>query len=224
MKDKRIDLTLFGEGEGGAEGCAAEQTVSKEADGAGEMLSDNSADNKGKCDSLPSSYEPEGSDAVKTIAFLLGLHGADADAVISELKSRRARTLLFEKLRSRNAKKTYARLVSEAQALSEKNEGFDLVRELSDRRFPALLRSGLSVEEAWRALHADELIEAAKKDAERAAVAAALEKIRCSQSRPDENGGAGRAPAKSQSGVESLSGRGIRDILRRVENGAKIKF
>ena len=144
--------------------------------------------------------------------------------MIKELKSRRAKKLLTEKLKSRNTERVYSQILSEAQAFSEKQKGFDLKKEISDRRFAAMLHSGLSVEEAWRAVHTEELISKAKEEAERRAVSLAMEKIQLSMERPYENGGAGVSPAQSQQGVENLSGRGIREILRRVENGAKIKF
>ena len=34
----------------------------------------------------------------------------------------------------------------------------------------------------------------------------------------------GQAPSQTKLSVDSLTGKGIRDILRRVENGAKVKF
>ncbi len=226
MKDIRFDLTLFGEGEGsGVIGGIAEQSC--EAAQPAELNSDSLAfvdQRENDSRELPFPEEGEKIDSIKRIAFLLGLNCADEDSVINELKSRRAKNLLLEKLKSRDAGRVYSQLLSEAQAFSEKQNGFDLKREIGDRRFVAMIRAGLPVEEAWRAVHAEELISAAKETAQREAVAAAMEKIQKSMARPYENGGAGAAPAASQTGVESLSGKGIRDILRRVENGAKIKF
>ena len=69
-----------------------------------------------------------------------------------------------------------------------------------------------------------ELMEKAKAEAKSKALAEALYEISLSASRPEENGSRGRAPAQSQTSVESLTGKGIRDILKRVANGAKIKF
>lgn len=227
MKDSRFDLTLFGEGEGTGEGdgCAAEQQLSAPRNG------DYAADAIAKADgtektenTLADTEDGEPISAIRRIAFLLGLRGKDEESVIEELKDRRAKNLLFEKLKSRRAQKAYAQIMSEAEALSEKQKGFDLRKEISDRRFATLLYAGFSVEEAWRAVHVEELIGKAREEAERGAVAAAMESIRLSMERPYENGGVGASPASSQQSVESLSGRGIRDILRRVENGAKIKF
>ena len=226
MKDIRFDLALFGEGEGsGFGGGTAEQ--SGEAEHTAESNSDPLAladqeENDGR--KLPFPEEGEKIDPIRRIAFLLGLNCADGDSVINELKSRRAKNLLLEKLKSRDAERVYSQILSEAQAFSEKQKGFDLKKEMADRRFSVMLRAGLSVEEAWRAVHTEELISEAREEAERRAVSLAMEKIRLSMARPYENGGAGASPAQSHKGVENLSGRGIREILRRVENGAKIKF
>ena len=227
MKDKRFDLTLFGEGEGTGEGAvgAAEQNspMSVPTETAPENT-EGSENNSGAERALPLADVGEKIDAVKRIAFLLGLEGKDEASIIEELNARRAKNLLLERLKSRNAKREYAKILSDAEALSEKIKGFDLKREIADRRFTAMLRAGLTCEEAYRAVHAEELISEAKREAEQNAVAAAIEKIQLSMARPYENGGAGTSPAQSQQGVENLSGKGIREILRRVENGAKIKF
>ncbi len=228
MKDEKFDLALFGEGEGANEGsgCAAEQQLSDSCNG-GDTPNDEAceADDSVKDGrGLPLSDVGEEIDAIKRIAFLLGLEGKDEESVVAELKARRARNLLTEKLKGRNAKRAYAQILSEAEALSEKIKGFDIKREIADRRFTAMIHAGLSVEDAWRALHVDDLINEAKEAAEKNAVSAAIEKIQLSMSRPDENGGLGKSPAHSTTSVDSLSGRGIREILRRVENGAKIKF
>ncbi len=140
------------------------------------------------------------------------------------LRSRLCRALLSERLRARRAEREYGTLMAEASALSSENRDFDIRRELSDRRFSAMIRSGLSVSEAYRAIHAAELIEKAREEAKSSSLAAALEEIRLQSLRPDENGAAKTSGDDSPSGVEHLSGKGIRDILRRVEKGAKIKF
>ena len=159
-----------------------------------------------------------------TLARMLGIDAADTDELLDAVRTRIARAELSEMLRQRNALRTYRSMLSESNELSEKIEGFDLSRELSDKRFVSMLKAGLSISDAWRAVHIDSLIEEAREAARAEAFEAAYEKLSVAKSRPFENGAGGRAPAKSQQSVESLTGKGIRDILRRVENGAKIKF
>lgn len=217
MKNKVIDLNLFGEG---AE-CAAEQSAVEGGTDAAVCMTESS---EGTAQGASEKSEREMSDVVGRIAELLSIDGGDEESLVKAVNARRARAALSEMLRRRRAERTYSALIGEACELSSKVKGFDLRAELSDKRFAAMLHAGLSVEEAWRAIHFEELLSASRRNAEKAAMANALEKIRSTTARPEENGTAGGAPQDSRTSVESLTGRGIRDILRRVENGAKIKF
>ena len=53
-------------------------------------------------------------------------------------------------------------------------------------------------------------------------MARALERCREASDRPEENGKGSPVSGDSRDRVASLSGRGIRDILKRVENGASL--
>lgn len=216
MKNIRSELQLFATG---ADGCAAEQS---KATAVGENDSEPSEDPASAVQITESAKGD--TDAINRICTLLGMKEADAKGLLEGLIRKSARASLEEKLKARRAKKSYSSLLSEAEKLSSSIKGFDIGRELSDRRFGAMIKAGLTVEEAYRALHTEELIETAAKNARLEAFSRAREFLESSSARPAENGADGKAPVKSQRSVESLSGRGIRDILRRVENGAKIKF
>lgn len=221
MTERRIELTLFGEGESSGV-CAAEQTANDDND-------ENRAEgicteNKAECKNDNQPGQRSADFAVIAIAQLLGIDAEDNQALIAALKSRMARAELSERLKRRNAQRMYESMLSESDRLSKEIEGFDLAGELKDKRFLSFLKAGIGVEEAWRAVHMDALIEEARKDAKAQAVSEIYEKLMSTYKRPSENGSSGKAPAKSQQSVESLTGKGIRDILRRVENGAKIKF
>lgn len=164
--------------------------------------------------------------AVSRLCEALGLDGAgeDPDGLYDLIRARRQKSELEEILKEAAAAREYEKLSSEAVAFARKVEGFDLNRELGDRRFGALLHAGFSVEEAFRAVHFDELLANAVEDAKRCARESVLEKARLFADRPDENGAGGVSPAKTTADVRSLTGKGIRDILRRVEKGAKVKF
>ncbi len=168
--------------------------------------------------------EANGTDAFSQICEILGLNSSDPVSIISELKSRKAKKALLERLKRLNARKAYDSMLSQAKGLSARVKGFDLKNELSDRRFTALLRSGFSVEEAFAQVHFKQLMAAIMEREREKLLSNALEKLRTAALRPDENGAHGSAPAQSSKSVENLSGKSIRDILRRVENGAKIKF
>lgn len=155
---------------------------------------------------------------------LLGYDGEDTEKAIKSLRLRRLRQGIEQKLSQKNAEAAYEKLVSESDRLSEKIKGFDLKTELADKRFTAMLHAGLSVEEAWRAVHFDEILQCCEKLLRRNVEHSALMRLRAGMGRPDENGAVGQAPSQTKLSVENLTGRGIRDILRRVENGAKVKF
>lgn len=218
MKNIRFDLELFKES---GNDCAAEQfeiaknSAPEENENRKEFA--NTADGRAAiAKTVPESY--------KRIGELLGLGGETEEELINALNQRRLRAYLSQKLKERNAKRAYSALISEADQLSLKQQGFDLKKELSDKRFIAMLKAGLTMEDAYRAVHIEELIKNAEENARRTAVLEAFEKIGENNERMQENGISSKAPAKSRSSVENLTGRKIRDILRRVENGAKIKF
>ena len=129
-----------------------------------------------------------------------------------------------ERLHRRSAAKQYQALLKEAEVLSEKIRGFDLNAELEDNRFCSLLRCGFSMEEAWQAVHMNQLLCAAARQASEKGAKEAVERYRQGTARPEENGVKGQSGIARKTSVEHLTGRGIRDILRRVEKGAKVKF
>lgn len=80
------------------------------------------------------------------------------------------------------------------------------------------------MEEAWQAVHLNQLLQTAVRQATEKGEKQAAERLCREAARPDENGVKGQSGISRKTSVEHLTGRGIRDILRRVENGAKVKF
>ena len=115
----------------------------------------------------------------------------------------------------------YGKIIEEASALREVYPSFDLEGECADPRFVKLVAAGIGVRGAYEALHHNEIMAGAMQyAADRVLEAAGKGGTR----RPVENGAAessGRTPVLD---VSSLTGREIRDIIRRVEKGEKIKF
>lgn len=217
MKDRKIILQLFGEENGD---CAAEQSdvTLSESESLAEIKSEGFENTQNA---------PEGAngdaEAIFRIGALLGIEAGDEKTLAESITRRKARATLDAYLREMNAKRAYEELLSQASTLSSENESFDISRELSDRRFLALIKSGFGLEEAYKVIHMDEIVRKAEENARKKALEEALLEMRFAALRPEENTRSA-APSKNQRSVESLSGRGIRDILRRVENGAKIKF
>lgn len=167
-----------------------------------------------------------GGDA-KLLAKLLSLMGYEAtegEEALKKLRLNYLRQSIDESISRKNADRAYRKLLSESERLQSKIRGFDLKTELSDRRFSAMVHSGLSLEEAWRAVHFDEIIQSCAAIIKRSAESSVIARLRENRGRPEENGALGQAPSQTKLSVDSLTGKGIRDILRRVENGAKVKF
>ncbi|GEM_PF-4982033 len=174
---------------------------------------------------MPASVLPRGAmRIIQGLAAMYQMQEMDFDGIADALRRTEIKNALEERLHRRNAAKQYQILLGEAEAMSKKVRGFDLKAELSDRRFRGMLRAGFSVEEAWRAVHLEQLLGAATRKAAEKGAREAAERIRRAAGRPDENGVKGQSGISRKTSVEHLTGRGIRDILRRVENGAKVKF
>ncbi len=161
---------------------------------------------------------------VQSLAAMYQLQETDLDGIADAFRRTEIKNALEERLRRRNAAKQYKALLGEAEEMSKKVRGFDLKAELSDRRFRGMLRAGFTMEEAWRAVHFDQLLGTVVRQATEKGAREAAERLRREAARPDENGVKGQSGISRKTSVEHLTGRGIRDILRRVENGAKVKF
>lgn len=161
---------------------------------------------------------------IQSLAAMYQMQETDVDGIADALGRTETKKALEERLRRRSAAKQYQILLDEAGALSQKVRGFNLEKELSDRRFCGMLRAGFSMEEAWQAVHFNQLLQAAVRQATENGTKRAAELLRKEAARPDENGVKGQSGISRKTSVEHLTGRGIRDILRRVENGAKVKF
>lgn len=161
---------------------------------------------------------------IQRLAAMYQMQETDVDGIADALGRTETKNALEERLRRRSAAKQYQMLLDEAGALSKKVRGFNLEKELSDRRFCGLLRAGFSMEEAWQAVHFNQLLQAAVQQATEKGTKRAAELLRKEVARPDENGVKGQSGISRKTSVEHLTGRGIRDILRRVEHGAKVKF
>lgn len=165
-----------------------------------------------------------GAEVLAELLEALGYEKDDPWGALQNLRLESLRRSIEKQLSERQADAAYEKLMSEANELAERIDGFDLRRELSDRRFGSLVHAGFSVEEAWRAVHFREIMQCAAELISRSAEASAMAKLRSLGARPEENGAAGQAPSETKLSVDALTGKGIRDILRRVENGAKVKF
>lgn len=167
---------------------------------------------------------PDVMHVIQSLAAVYQLQETDVDGIASAFNRTQARNALEERLHRRSAARQYQAFLDEAEVLSKKVRGFDLKTELNDSRFCRLLQCGFSMEEAWQTVHMQQLLCAVVRQASENAAKKAVDQYRRWAARPEENGVKGQSGIARKTSVEHLTGRGIRDILRRVEKGAKVKF
>lgn len=134
-----------------------------------------------------------------------------------ELKDREARI---------NADKAYAHWIEEAEKFKEDyGIEFDLEEEVQNKDFLALLASGISLEDAYMAIHHRDVIGNAMATTAAVTRQKMAKDIASRSSRPAENGLSQQAATVVKSDVDSLTKEDRREILRRVsEEGAVIRF
>ena len=111
-----------------------------------------------------------------------------------------------------------------AGALSERCPGFDLHAALADASFCAMLRAGVPLENAYFALHADELLRSAVCRASRQAETRVAEHIRVRGARPGENGLGSGGGILVRPDVSRMSRADRADIARRAARGEHVKL
>lgn len=118
----------------------------------------------------------------------------------------------------RQIREHLAGLYQQAEALKQRFPDFDLDREMQNRDFVYMTQpgSGLSVEDAYFAIHRQELMESAKQSAQRAMAST----IASGQMRPNETGTkkAGSAPAARP----NMSKEHREELKQRFRNGERI--
>lgn len=122
------------------------------------------------------------------------------------------------------ARATLNRWYAEGDKLKEIYPAFDFKTEARDRDFLGLLRSGLSVQQAYEVRHMDEIKEMTAKAAAQTAGEQMKARIQSRSERPKENGTSSQAAVIVKSDVHSLTRADRKDIVRRALKGEKIKF
>ena len=112
----------------------------------------------------------------------------------------------------------------EADKVKELYPSFDFKKEAQNPEFLKLLKSGNSVEHAYKVLHFDELTQNAARVAAQTADAQAQARIKQKASRPSENGTSSKSAVIVKNDVSSLTRKERAEIARRVQRGEKIVF
>lgn len=160
------------------------------------------------------------------VEFLAEQYGCEKteESVMSALKMNKVKNELAARMREDSARRRYEELVLESEEIKELDAGFSLERELQDVRFRKLLQCGFNVLDAWQFTHFEEILVKIAEDAEMRGYENAVKLLREGLMRPEENGTREGGSISAKKSASELTGSGIREILKRVEKGAKIKF
>jgi len=113
---------------------------------------------------------------------------------------------------------------AESEKVKELYPTFDFKAEAADRNFLGLLKSGLSVQQAYELKHMDEIKANAARVAAQTTGQQMAAKIQSKASRPKENGTSSQSAVIVKNDVHSLSRAERAEIARRAARGESIKF
>ena len=212
-----LNLSLFGDG--GAADSADNTADNNNADTADNLSKEEERDQSGG-DPVDTAENKNDNSAEK-----------DADSGrreeyerLLELSARRERLLrmrlfeLGEARRSDAAINEYRSRLREAEELKKEFPGFDIRAEVKDRRFRAMLESGIDLRSAYTALHSRDVVDAALEDSRKRMTSEIIRR----STRPSENGTSDQSAAVGTPDISSLTRPEIEAIERRVARGEKI--
>ncbi|MBR3928473.1 MAG: hypothetical protein IKJ65_05660 [Clostridia bacterium] len=148
---------------------------------------------------------------------------ADAEKLVRILKDEapQFRSGLAERQKAAFAKAMKWR--EDAEQLRQMSPEFDLAGEMKNAAFTSLLKAGVDMKTAYRAMHQDEILNSAVKYAAEKARDQTMKEMRMHASRPEENGAGGRGGAKmAPLGVNSMTRAEREEIERRCARGEKV--
>jgi hypothetical protein len=113
---------------------------------------------------------------------------------------------------------------AQGEKMKELYPSFDFKAEAANKQFTDLLRSGISVQQAYELIHMDEIKAAAARTAAQTAGEQMKARIQNKAARPSENGTSSQSAVITKSDVHSLSRQDRAEIARRAQRGEKIRF
>ena len=130
----------------------------------------------------------------------------------------------FAERRFKAARRIYEEMLAEAEELKKDYSSFELEKECASPAFTALLGCGMSVKDAYEAVHKDSIIGEAMEYTAKAVAEALSHSMQYRGVRPSENSLAGVSAPLGKRSVASMSEGEIFEILKKVERGEKIRL
>lgn len=135
---------------------------------------------------------------------------------------------LKRQMQEQEAKEKGAKLYAQWMDQAEKTKGiypsFDLRAEMQNPKFVDLLRANIDVRTAYEVVHKDDILPAAMHFTAKTVEQKLTNKIIANGARPAENGISSQSGAVVKSDVSQLSKADRAEIIRRVQQGEKIRF
>lgn len=125
---------------------------------------------------------------------------------------------------AQKAQEDYNRWLQEGETLKEMYPDFNLADEVSNERFMHMLGAGWTVQEAYEAVHAHELIHNGIGTAAALAEQRVVNNIKARNSRPTENGLGGRPGVIVKKDPSKFDNNDIEEVIRQVKSGKTIIF
>ena len=141
-----------------------------------------------------------------------------------EIENARLQAVAESQEREQAVQEELQRWNDEASKLQESFPGFNLESEIQNEDFANLISGGWSVEKAYKAVHADELISQAVNTTANRTRQNTINSIRARGMRPAENGINSRAGVIIKDDPSKYTDDDIKEILRRVDSGEKIRL
>ena len=141
-----------------------------------------------------------------------------------ERENEELRAIRQRQIGQQQAQQQIDKWYQEAEKVKEIYPSFNFKTEAQNPEFLSLLRSGNTVEHAYKVLHFDELTQNAARVAAQTADAQAQARIKQKASRPSENGTSSKTAVIVKNDVSTLTRKERAEIARRVQRGEKISF
>ena len=139
-------------------------------------------------------------------------------------KEKREKAMKAIRRKNEEARARYDGWVKDAAELKKLYPSFDLGNEVKNREFVRRLQAGIPMREVYEGMHHADLVTSAMAYTAGKVEKGTADKIRANAARPTEGAARSRASTVHKQNVEDLTGHDIREILKRVEGGAKISF
>lgn len=150
---------------------------------------------------------------------------ADADTLVKLLRNDAPQSEKDDAGRHQKAAMQVMKWRADADEISRSNPEFNLMNEMKNTAFASLLKAGVDMKTAYRAMHQDEILEKAVLYAAKKARDQTMKDMRMNLSRPEENGTGGRGGAKmAPLSVNNMTRAEREEIERRCARGEKVYF